>query len=175
MYIYDENCVRCIQRCWNYFETAQLNTFILSSRRRHTRCALVTGVQTCALPISYTCSFHGWTFSNNGALLNVTDEENGAYPEHFDRSDLGLSEVARLESYKGFIFASLSEDVPPLIDYLAGAKTLIDLIVDQSPDGKLEIIRGIGRYPYRGNWKMQTEKGLAAYQGRTENTNYVLT
>src|SRR3546814_2029573 len=25
--------------------------FIFSSRRRHTRCALVTGVQTCALPI----------------------------------------------------------------------------------------------------------------------------
>src|SRR3546814_14322651 len=25
--------------------------FVLSSRRRHTRCALVTGVQTCALPI----------------------------------------------------------------------------------------------------------------------------
>src|SRR3546814_5976088 len=26
--------------------------FFYSSRRRHTRCALVTGVQTCALPIS---------------------------------------------------------------------------------------------------------------------------
>src|SRR3546814_9192103 len=26
--------------------------FVLSSRRRHTRCALVTGVQTCALPIT---------------------------------------------------------------------------------------------------------------------------
>src|SRR3546814_4733873 len=26
-------------------------TFFFSSRRRHTRCALVTGVQTCALPI----------------------------------------------------------------------------------------------------------------------------
>src|SRR3546814_6541149 len=25
--------------------------FVFSSRRRHTRCALVTGVQTCALPI----------------------------------------------------------------------------------------------------------------------------
>src|SRR3546814_6025980 len=25
---------------------------VFSSRRRHTRCALVTGVQTCALPIS---------------------------------------------------------------------------------------------------------------------------
>src|SRR3546814_10106510 len=28
--------------------------FFFSSRRRHTRCALVTGVQTCALPICTT-------------------------------------------------------------------------------------------------------------------------
>src|SRR3546814_14005340 len=28
--------------------------FCFSSRRRHTSCALVTGVQTCALPISYS-------------------------------------------------------------------------------------------------------------------------
>src|SRR3546814_11566857 len=31
--------------------------FFFSSRRRHTRCALVTGVQTCALPISPAPSF----------------------------------------------------------------------------------------------------------------------
>src|SRR3546814_3385037 len=31
--------------------------FFFSSRRRHTRCALVTGVQTCALPI--------WSMPNN--------------------------------------------------------------------------------------------------------------
>src|SRR3546814_7017598 len=30
---------------------AWLLLFFFSSRRRHTRCALVTGVQTCALPI----------------------------------------------------------------------------------------------------------------------------
>src|SRR3546814_2326345 len=30
--------------------------FFFSSRRRHTSCALVTGVQTCALPISAWCS-----------------------------------------------------------------------------------------------------------------------
>src|SRR3546814_1516504 len=29
--------------------------FFFSSRRRHTRCALVTGVQTCALPICRSC------------------------------------------------------------------------------------------------------------------------
>src|SRR3546814_2069759 len=33
-------------RLYHYF------VFFFSSRRRHTRCALVTGVQTCALPIS---------------------------------------------------------------------------------------------------------------------------
>src|SRR3546814_7451785 len=32
--------------------------FFFSSRRRHTRCALVTGVQTCALPISFTVPHH---------------------------------------------------------------------------------------------------------------------
>src|SRR3546814_3400888 len=36
--------------------------FFFSSRRRHTRCALVTGVQTCALPISF--------------LRNTTDQIN---------------------------------------------------------------------------------------------------
>src|SRR3546814_1038334 len=36
---------------------SELLRFVFSSRRRHTRCALVTGVQTCALPI----------FSRNGA------------------------------------------------------------------------------------------------------------
>src|SRR3546814_10044235 len=32
------------------------SVFFFSSRRRHTRCALVTGVQTCALPIYGTAT-----------------------------------------------------------------------------------------------------------------------
>src|SRR3546814_17829169 len=35
--------------------------FFFSSRRRHTRCALVTGVQTCALPISGLSYRHAFT------------------------------------------------------------------------------------------------------------------
>src|SRR3546814_1318881 len=35
--------------------------FFFSSRRRHTRCALVTGVQTCALPISSVLRLDGPT------------------------------------------------------------------------------------------------------------------
>src|SRR3546814_10249945 len=37
-----------VQRFFVFF----VSFFFFSSRRRHTRCALVTGVQTCALPIS---------------------------------------------------------------------------------------------------------------------------
>src|SRR3546814_7173489 len=48
--------------------------FFFSSRRRHTRCALVTGVQTCALPISGRTnhagngSWHGITSGNAQAI-----------------------------------------------------------------------------------------------------------
>src|SRR3546814_7936496 len=34
--------------------------FFFSSRRRHTSCALVTGVQTCALPICSACQRKRW-------------------------------------------------------------------------------------------------------------------
>src|SRR3546814_18745761 len=37
-----------------------LLVFFFSSRRRHTSCALVTGVQTCALPISSVLSCRYW-------------------------------------------------------------------------------------------------------------------
>src|SRR3546814_11449642 len=39
--------------CWlSLCCRGRLRICLFSSRRRHTRCALVTGVQTCALPIS---------------------------------------------------------------------------------------------------------------------------
>src|SRR3546814_5232477 len=47
--------------------------FFLSSRRRHTRCALVTGVQTCALPI---CSDDRYDFS-----ATRIDDHNFVDPE----------------------------------------------------------------------------------------------
>src|SRR3546814_9848104 len=49
-----------------------LYIFFFSSRRRHTRCALVTGVQTCALPISR----YRIELPNMGSLI-LTHEWNG--------------------------------------------------------------------------------------------------
>src|SRR3546814_3992979 len=44
--------------------------FFFSSRRRHTRCALVTGVQTCALPICYAW----FDVSKAAASIVVSDD-----------------------------------------------------------------------------------------------------
>src|SRR3546814_9524581 len=49
-WVFEFGCVRVMYGvCWAWF--AVIDFFFFSSRRRHTRCALVTGVQTCALPI----------------------------------------------------------------------------------------------------------------------------
>src|SRR3546814_1989226 len=45
--------------------------FFFSSRRRHTRCALVTGVQTCALPISLIVRFDQERIDDIAAALGV--------------------------------------------------------------------------------------------------------
>src|SRR3546814_4800597 len=47
--------------------------FVFSSRRRHTRCALVTGVQTCALPIYDAASGRTGTQSAQALVDAVRD------------------------------------------------------------------------------------------------------
>src|SRR3546814_16628401 len=92
--------------------------FFFSSRRRHTRCALVTGVQTCALPI----------FAIAVRLL-VLDECSAARVEQFLRcglalGDLGGEERAFLAIQTQAAFRRLQFPVRPLvgIDSLMGCE-----------------------------------------------------
>src|SRR3546814_6345847 len=66
--------------------------FFFSSRRRHTRCALVTGVQTCALPIYFgTDGIRGRT--NQGVMTAETAMRVGqAAGTHFQRGPHKRSE-----------------------------------------------------------------------------------
>src|SRR3546814_8492579 len=59
--------------------------FFFSSRRRHTRCALVTGVQTCALPISVRDA--------SGALAFILEAEQKTYRKAF------LGDLIKAEMY----------------------------------------------------------------------------
>src|SRR3546814_956950 len=81
--------------------------FLFSSRRRHTRCALVTGVQTCALPILLAAAEAGLGIANllsyqlaeavdAGRLISLlTDEAPPLLPVHllFEPSRAGLPSV----------------------------------------------------------------------------------
>jgi benzoate/toluate 1,2-dioxygenase alpha subunit len=124
---------------------------------------------------TYTCPFHGWTFNNSGKLLKVKDPEDAGYPECFNKEGShDLKKVARFESYKGFLFGSLNEDVLPLPEFLGEAGKIIDMIVNQSADG-LEVLRGASTYTFEGNWKLQAENGADGYHVSAVHWNYAAT
>src|SRR5918995_443732 len=120
----------------------ELNAFINACSHR--------GAMLCrhkrANKATYTCPFHGWTFNNSGKLLKVKDPEGAGYPEEFNKDGShDLTKVPRFESYRGFLFGSLNPNVPSLAEHLGESAKIIDLIVDQSPDG-LEVLRGGSSY-----------------------------
>ncbi|KIH83395.1 Rieske 2Fe-2S domain-containing protein [Pseudomonas batumici] len=124
---------------------------------------------------SFTCPFHGWTFSNAGKLLKVKDGKTGAYPDSFDcDGSHDLRRLGRFENYRGFLFGSLSEQVPALSDYLGETRIIIDQMVDQAPEG-LEVLRGSSTYVYDGNWKLQIENGADGYHVSSVHWNYSAT
>ena len=124
---------------------------------------------------SFTCPFHGWTFSNTGKLLKVKDGKTGDYPAAFNtEGSHDLKKIARFENYRGFLFGSLCPDVLPLPEHLGATTTIIDLIVDQAPDG-IEMLRGNSSYVYDGNWKLQMENGADGYHVSAVHWNYSAT
>src|SRR3546814_1654171 len=63
--------------------------FFFSSRRRHTRCAVVTGVQTCALPISMSENIGDQFVENDDDFGRDVGRGFGAGQEGFDRVQKG--------------------------------------------------------------------------------------
>ncbi|MBG5755571.1 benzoate 1,2-dioxygenase large subunit [Pseudomonas aeruginosa] len=149
----------------------QLNAFINAcSHRGAMLCRHKSGNRS-----TYTCPFHGWTFSNSGKLLKVKDPAGAGYPQGFNcEGSHDLARVARFESYRGFLFGSLNPDVRPLAEHLGESAKIIDMIVDQSPQG-LEVLRGSSSYVYEGNWKLTAENGADGYHVSSVHWNYAAT
>ena len=101
--------------------------------------------------VTFQCFYHAWTYSNQGELVGVPDE--AGYGPAFDRRELALAAPPRVEQYRGFYFASFNPHVEPLVDYLAGAKDYIDMIVDQAELG-LRVIAGSHRQSVQASWKL---------------------
>ncbi len=122
-----------------------------------------------------TCPFHGWTFRNDGTLLKVKDPEGAGYPSTFDKDGShNLTKVGAFGNYRGFLFGSINPDVVPIEEHLGDTTKVIDMLVDQSPDG-LEVLRGSSTYTYDGNWKVQAENGADGYHVTATHWNYAAT
>ena len=119
-----------------------------------------------------TCSYHGWTYNTAGKNVDIKDLDSGGYPDAFMRQSHDLTQIARLETYAGFVFGSLNPDVPELGDYLAATKPFIDMLDEMGADG-CEVLPGASTYLYKGNWKMQAENGIDGYHFTTIHANYV--
>lgn len=121
---------------------------------------------------SFVCQYHGWAYDTSGKNILVKDRAEGGYNACFDQHSHDLQPVARFDSYRGVLFASLNPDVPPLEDYLGDLRRMIDLVVDQSPDG-VECIPGRGNFIFNGNWKLQMENGVDPYHFSSTHPSYI--
>src|SRR3546814_10547684 len=74
--------------------------FCFSSRRRHTRCALVTGVQTCALPIFFAILLSTAAIAAGPVACSKGDETDKAEASYTGGTELGISKAAMDTSVK---------------------------------------------------------------------------
>ncbi len=105
----------------------------------------------------FRCPYHGWTYSNKGRLNGVPFPDG--YEKGFDKSELGLVSAPRVGEYRGFIFASLSEDVPDLEEHLGLAREQLDYVANQD----IKLSAGVQKYAYKANWKFQVENTIDPY------------
>ena len=69
--------------------------------------------------------------------------------------------MARLASYRGFLFGSHAADGDDLETFLGPeVRAAFDNLVDRAPDGEVELAGGKTVQRYRGNWKLQLENSI---------------
>ena len=104
----------------------------------------------------FVCPYHGWSYDTGGTLQAVPFASG--YEK--DKLPAGLKAVPRVETYRGFIFASLASQGENLQSFLGPAKASFDDFVDRAPGGELEVAGGVFKHAYNGNWKLMIENHL---------------
>ena len=102
---------------------------------------------------NFMCTYHGWTFSNEGKLVSVPGLQEAYYGE-LDVEHLGLVE-AHVDTYAGLIFATWSNDAPTLEAYLGDARYYLDIRFNRRDCGNE--ISGPVKWMEPCNWKMPVD------------------
>ena len=108
----------------------------------------------------FTCPYHGWSYLNTGKLRAVPWPDG--YACDFKDAKFNVAQVPRVDSYRGFIFATLNPDAPSLLDYLGAITKPIDEWLDRQPKGKIAVCEA-NRLKYKGNWKLAYDNSGDGY------------
>lgn len=100
----------------------------------------------------FRCWYHGWSYDDTGRLISVHAPEG--YDQTLDFAGNSLTEVPRLERYRGFLFASFAPSGKSLAEHLGRAAGYMDISIDASPAGEVALDYGVHRTKYHGNWKL---------------------
>ena len=146
----------------------KLGCFVNSCRHKG---AMVFHTETGNGP-HHSCPYHGWTYDSGGRCIAITSQRQGCYTKAFEDAGHDLARVARFDSYRGLLFASLADDVPALDAYLGDARRAIDLVVDQGPEG-IELVPGAVSFTYNANWKFQLENSSDTYHFIPTHASYI--
>ncbi|MBO4221725.1 Rieske 2Fe-2S domain-containing protein [Bradyrhizobium neotropicale] len=109
---------------------------------------------------TFTCPYHSWTFANTGDLIGY------AYADGYgdaDKSAFSLGRVPRVGIYRGFVFGSFANEGPSLEEHLGGATASIDQLLENSPEGELELTAGFLQHRTKANWKFMLENETDGY------------
>ncbi len=123
---------------------------------------------------SIECPYHGWCYDLDGACTAVTTEKVGWPAGRLDRAPFALKRVARLDSYRGFVFASLDAEVEPLVDHLGPVAAFLDIYCAPAPR-PLEVVAGASIHVLNCNWKILHDNGPDPYHAPTVHRNFALT
>ena len=101
------------------------------------------------------CPYHAWMFEMNGRLKGVPHRQGyDGTSFAMDDPQFSMTPVARVASYRGFVFCCLSQDGPDLETFLGGARSSLDNFIDRAPAGEIEVAGGVQRVMQRSNWKI---------------------
>ncbi len=111
---------------------------------------------------NFVCPYHNWIYDFDGNLTAIAFEkgiqQKGGMPETFDKSQHKLIRL-RVETIRGLIFGTLSDETLPLRDYLG---PVMVAHIERTIYGKIKLLGRYSQY-MRNNWKLYIENSRDNY------------